>query len=212
MSDSNIGLAVQERPVRGKAVKHLRRDGLIPAVIHDHGKESKIVMAPYLEVVKVYQKAGKTAPLELQLGKAKYLAIIKDVDFEPKKHKLRHVVFNAIEQNQTVQTEVPIRLSEDIPAEKAGYMVIRNLDTVEIEALPKDLVDELHVDAGGLEEIGDKLAVADIAVPTGVTILTEAEHTIAVVEETKAQMSEEESTEEAAESDEEGAQESAEEE
>ena len=43
----------------------------------------------------------------------------------------------------------------------------------------------------GLVEIGDKVFVSDIKVPAGVTILTEMEHPIATVEETKAQISEE---------------------
>lgn len=204
MSSQDIGLVLQERTVEGKAVKHLRRGGLVPGVIHNHGKESRVVMASYIDMVKVYQKAGKHAPLELTVGKDKYFAIIKDVDFEPKKHQLRHVVFNSIRQNEKVQTEVPVRLEGEIPAEKAGLMIITQLDTVNIEALPRDLVDELSIDATGLIEIGNKITVGDIDVPKGVTILTESDHPIATVEETKAQISEEaaeesESTEESSE-------------
>jgi len=187
----DIALAVQERKVLGKAVKQLRRDGYVPAVIHDHGKPSKIVMIPSNDVLKAYQEAGKHHPLALTLGKENYTALIKDVDFDPKKHLLRHVVFNAIKQDEKVETEVPVHLEGEIPAEKVGLMVITQLDTVIIEAFPRDLVDELKVDATGLAEIGDKIHVSDIVVPSGVTILTEPEHGIAVVEETKAQISEE---------------------
>lgn len=197
MGGQDIALSLQERTVEGKAVRQLRRDGLVPAVIHDHGKDSKIVMAPYTDIWKVYQEAGKHHPLALTLGKEKYMALIKDVDFDPKKHQMRHVVFNAIKQDEKVETEVPVILEGEIPAEKVGLMVITNLDHVEIEALPKDLVDELRVDATGLVEIGDKITVADIEMPVGVTILTEPEHPVATVEETKAQISEEAETEEA---------------
>lgn len=199
MSNEEIALALKEREVVGKQVKHLRREGSIPAVIHDHGKPSKVVMAPALDLTKAYDKAGKHHPVNLTVGRQKYLAIIKDVDFDPKKHQLRHVVFNAIKQDEKVQTEVPVRLEGEIPAEKAGFMVITNLDVIEIEALPKDLVDEFQVSAAGLAEIGDKVTVADIKVPDGVTILTEAEHPIATVEETKEQISEEAAAEEGAE-------------
>ena len=132
------------------------------------------------------------------------MALIRSVDFEPKKNQLRHVVFNAIKQDEKQKTEVPIHFVEDaeIPAEKAGLMVIRQLDAVEIEALPKDLIDELTVDPSSLAEIGDKITVADIKVPAGIEILTEAEHPIATVEETKAQMSEEAEAEETAEGEE----------
>jgi large subunit ribosomal protein L25 len=194
MGGQDIALSLQERTVEGKAVKHLRKEGMTPAVIHDHGKPSRIVMAPYGDIWKVYQEAGKHHPLALTLGKDQYMAIIKDVDFDPKKHQMRHVVFNAIKQDEKVETEVPVILDGEIPAEKAGLMVITNLDHIDIEALPRDLIDELRVDASGLTEIGDKITVADIKVPHGVTILTELEHPIATIEETKAQISEEAET------------------
>ncbi len=200
MSSEQIALSLETRQTIGKGLGTLRRNGQVPAVVHDHGKASIHVMAPYNELAKVFQAAGKHHPVNLTVGSTKYLALIKDVDFEPRKHTLRHVVFNAIKADEKQQTEVPIHLSEDIPAEKSGYMVIRSLDAVEIEALPKDLIDEITVDASSLVEIGDKLTVADIKVPASIVILTEPEHTIAVVEETKAQMSEE-SAEEATEAD-----------
>ncbi len=190
MSNEEIALVVTERKVLGKQVKHLRRDGQIPAVLHDHGQPSKIVMAPTTEMTKVYQTAGKHHPVTLTIGKQSHLAIIKDVDFDPKKHQMRHVVFNAIKQDEKVETEVPVHVTGEIPAQKTGLMVITNLDAIEIEALPKDLIDELNVDGSGLVEIGDKIHVSDLVVPAGVTILTDPEHPIATVEETKEQISE----------------------
>lgn len=197
MSDQEVTLTLQERSVMGKGVKQLRRDGLVPAVIHDHGKDSVVVMAPYLEVYKAFKLAGRQQPVNLNVGKKKYMALIKQVDFEPKKHQMRHVVFNAIKADEKQQTDVPVHFEGDAPAEKAGLMVIRQLDSVAIEALPKDLIDEIKVDISGLAEIGDKVTVADLRAPSGVAILTEQEHPIAVVEETKAQISEEAEAEDA---------------
>lgn len=191
MSSDQISLTLENRDVVGKGLGQLRRTGKIPAVIHDHGKPSIHVMASTTDINKVFSVAGKHHPVNLTVGSQKFMALIKDADFEPRKHMLRHVVFNAIKADEKQQTEVPVHITEDIPAEKAGFMVIRTLDVVEIEALPKDLIDEITVDASNLVEIGDKLTVADITVPSTITILTEPEHSIAVVEETKAQMSEE---------------------
>ena len=200
MSSDQISLTLEERSVLGKGLGHLRRSGKIPAVIHDHGKPSVHVMANSSDIAKVFNSAGKHHPVNLTLGSQKYMALIKDADFEPRKHMLRHVVFNAIKADEKQQTEVPVHFAEDaeIPAEKAGLMVIRTLDVVEIEALPKDLIDEIILDPSSLTNIGDKLTVADLKVPTTITVITEPEHSIAVVEETKAQMSEESEAEESA--------------
>ncbi len=186
MSDQDITLTLQSRAEVGKAVKQLRRDGQVPAVIHDHGKDSIHVMGSYVELSKVYRAAGKHHPVELTVGGKKYLAIIRDADFEPRKNTLRHIVFNAIEQNKPVETEVPIVFDGDAEAEKVGLIVLRQLDNVEVKALPKDLPDELTVDISGLKEVGDKLHVSDLVVPNGVEVLTEAEHPVAMVDEPRA--------------------------
>jgi large subunit ribosomal protein L25 len=149
------------------------------------------VMAKEVDLTKIYQAAGKHHPLEISVGDQKYLALIKDAHFNPVKRRLEHVVFQAIKRNEKVEAEVPIHLEGEIPAEKVGLMVLRQLDTVQLEAFPRNLPDSLKVDAGKLAELHDKITVADLEVPEGVTILTEADHPIATVAETRAQVAEE---------------------
>src|ERR1700742_3901229 len=131
MADVDAPVKLQQRTVVGKGINHLRRDGVVPAVIHNHGQESIHVMAPEVELVKVYLAAGKHHPLNLEVGSDKYLALIKDAHFDPVKRRLQHVVFQAINRNETVEAEVPIHLEGEIPAEKVGLMVLRQLDAVE---------------------------------------------------------------------------------
>lgn len=190
-TDLDKPIALQERTVLGKGLGALRREGYVPGVIHNHGQESVHVMAPELELTKVVHAAGMHHPLDLHVGSEKYLALIKDAHFNPVKHRLEHVVFQAIKRNEKVEAEVPIHLEGEIPAEKVGLMILRQLDSVEIEAFPRNLPDELIVDATKLAELHDKVTVADLEVPEGVTILTDAEHPIATVVETRAQVAEE---------------------
>ena len=197
MNSIDDAIKLEERAVLGKGLGALRREGNVPAVIHNHGQESVHVMGTEKELVKIYQVAGKHHPLNLVVGKAKYLALIKDAHFNPVKHRLQHVVFQAISATEKVEAEIPIHMEGEIPAEKVGLMVLTQLDAVQVEALPHDLPDQLIVDATKLVELHDKLTVADLRVPSGVTVLTEQEHPIATVVETKAQISDE--AEEAAE-------------
>ena len=183
MSSETITLKLTERTELGKAVKALRRSGMVPANIYERGHDSVAVSAPLNVVTKVYHDAGKHHPVELSVGSKKYLAMIKDVDVDPIKGWVRHVAFHAINKNETVTAEIPVRIDGEIPAERVSLLVLRTLDTVEVEALPANLPDELTVDGAKLAEIGDKVTVADITAPQGVTILTDAEHTLAVVEE-----------------------------
>ncbi len=192
MSDIDTPVKLQPREVVGKGLNNLRNHGEVPAVIHNHGQESLHVMGPEIELLKVYRAAGKHHPLNLEVGDTKFLALIKDAHFDPVKRKLQHIVFQAIKQDEKVEAEVPIRLEGEIPAEKVGLMILRQLDTVEIEALPKDLPDELVVNAEKLVELHDKITVEDLVIPAGVTVLTDAEHPIATVAESRAMAAEEE--------------------
>lgn len=191
MSTGDITLTLEKRDVVGKQVRALRREGKVPAVIHNHGKESVVVNAPFMEITKVYQAAGKHHPVDLKVGDQKYLAIIKDVDLDPRKNTLRHVVFNAVRQNEKVKAEVPIHFEGDSEAEKAGLMLLPQLEVVEVEATPRNLPDAIVVDVSGLAEIGDKVHVSDLQAPEGVAIITDPEHPVISVIETPAQQSEE---------------------
>jgi large subunit ribosomal protein L25 len=191
MSSEEIILKLQKREVVGKGLARIRKDGQVPAVVHDHGKPSIIVMGSYPDISKVFAKAGKHHPVQLDIDGKKETVIIKEVDVNPVKNTMSHVVFQAIRQDEKVETEVPIKMEGDAPAQKTGLMVIINTSSVEVEALPRDLPDELIVDITKLEQIGDRVLVSDLVVPSGVTVLTEPETLIASVEETKAQISEE---------------------
>lgn len=186
-----VVLNLKHRDVTGKAVKHLRKEGLVPAVIHDHGKDSIIVMADYADLSKAYNRAGKHHPVSLKTDKKQYMALIKNVDFDPKKHQLRHIVFNAVKANEKVDAEIPVRIkyaegNEASPAERAGLVVLHQLDVVEVEALPRDLPEVLEFDGEKLVEVGDQATVGDLIVPENVSIKTDATHPLSTVFEPSA--------------------------
>lgn len=191
MSDDALSLDLQVREVTGKAVKRLRQTGQVPAVIHDHGKESVLVQAPYLSVLRVYQRAGKHHPVNLMAGTHKYTALIKDATFEPRKNQLTHIVFNAVNRNQKVEAEVPVRAryaegNEASPAERGGLIVLEQLDSIAVRAVPDKIPDVLEYDAETLMAVGDQISVSDLLIPDGVEVITEPEHAVATVYEPSA--------------------------
>lgn len=190
MSSDTITLKLTERSELGKAVKALRKNGMMPANIYERGQQSVAVSVPFTEMNKVYHQAGKHHPVELVVGTKTHLAMIKDVDVDPVKGVIRHVAFHAINKNETVTAEIPVHIEGEVPAERLSLMVLHPVDVVEVEALPANLPNALILDGTKLVEVGDKLTVADLIVPAGVTILTDADQTLAVVEEPKDQISE----------------------
>lgn len=190
MSDQ-ILLEVQPRDTLGKGVKTVRANGFVPAVIHDHGKASIHIQAEYQAFAKAFHSAGRHHPIELTVDGKKYTALIRDVTRDPKLNHYTHVVFNAVSANQKVDADVPVKPqyaegNEASPAERAGLIVLSQLDEVAVKALPKNLPDELFYDAEKLVSVGDHITVADLIIPAGVEIETDMSHAVAAVFEPSA--------------------------
>lgn len=191
MSQDTISLTLAPRDVTGKAVKHLRKAGQVPAVIHDHGKPSLNVQGEVIQMLKVWQKAGKHHPVQVKTGDKTFTTLIKNATFNPKKHNLTHIVFNAVNANEKVEAEVPVQPkyaegNDSSPAERSGLLVLSQLDAVTVKTVPSKLPDVLYYDAEKLVEVGDHATVADLIVPEDVEIETEETHAVATVFEPSA--------------------------
>lgn len=191
MTKDSISLELTAREITGKAVKHLRKDGFLPAVIHDHGKDSLVVQGDYVAMAKVWKQAGKHHPVNLKAGNKTFTALIKSATFDPKKHLLTHFVFNAVSATEKVEAEVPVRAryaegNESSPAERSGLLVLTQLDAVLVSAIASKLPDVFEYDAEVLVEVGDHVIVSDLISIDGVEIKTEGDHALATVYEPSA--------------------------
>lgn len=191
MSSQNITVTLDKRETLGKGLGQLRRDGRLPAVIHQPGDESVAVSGSYVDLYKMYLQAGKHHPVELKVDGKSILTIVKDVHFEPRKNQIQHIVFGVIKQNKKVETEVPLEFVGQAEAQRLGLAVLEQLDSVEVAAFPRDLPDSIAVQMDALVAIGDRITVGDLVAPKGVQILTDAEQVIVAVEESKTQTEEE---------------------
>lgn len=167
-----ITLTIQPREVHGKKVAKLRKEGLTPGVVYGADVEAQSVQMVSGDVSKVVKAAGKHTPVHLT-GAKRRIAMIKDVDMDPVRHEIRHISFHAVNANEPVIAEVPIRLvgEGESEAEKAGLIVLQSLEKIEIKALPLDLPEVFEVSVLGLKAEGDRLTVADIELPKGVEIV-----------------------------------------
>lgn len=190
MSSDVIALKATERKELGKAVKALRRDGLVPANVYEKGKDSQAVTVDFISMTKAYRQAGKHHPIELDVDGKQRLVMIKDIDLNVAKNTLRHVGFHAVKRNEKVEAEVPVKIEGEVPAEKLSLLVLQNLDTVQVEGFPGDLPDEVFVPGAKLAADGDKVTVADIVAPKGIVILTDPEVMVADVQIPRDQIAE----------------------
>lgn len=175
---NKIELKLDEREVHGKKVAQLRKESIVPAVVYGPGMKPVSVQADHNVLEKVYRQAGSHSPVHLTIGSKKRIAMIKDVEFDVVKHTINHVSFHAVKANEAVVAEVPIHLTDEgeSAAEKAGLIILQSLEKIEIRALPMDLPEALEVSVTKLNEAGERLTVADIALPSNVEFVEHVDH------------------------------------
>lgn len=165
-----VNLALDMRTAQGKKAAKLRKQGLVPGIVYGHGFEPIMVQSEYNVIEKAVREAGKHTPVYATIDGKKKITMIKDIDRDPVKSRIRHVSFHAVNANETVTAEVPIRLTGEgeSPAEKAGLIVLQAIEQIEIKAKPADLPEALEVSISKLESTEDKLTLAELTLPKGV--------------------------------------------
>jgi len=165
-----IALTLDERTVHGKKVKSLRKDGFVPAVVYGPGIEPISVQVPAGVMLKIYKQAGTHAPVHLNVGGKRKIAMIKEVDFDAIRGEIRHVSFHAVNASDPVVAEIPVILDGEgeSEAEKNGLIVLQTLEKIEVKALPMDLPEAIVVDIRGLKDAGDKVTLGDAKLADGV--------------------------------------------
>lgn len=166
----DLTLQLVNRTIIGKKVQTLRNDGQVPSVVYGGKSDPLHTQSGIVETTKVAHSAGKHTPVNLVIDGKKKLAIIKDIDVDPVKHRVRHIAFHTIKQNEVITTEVPIHLigQGESAAEKAGLVVLQAIEHVNIKAKPTNLPEALDISIIGLTTPDDKLTLGDVKLPEGV--------------------------------------------
>lgn len=172
-------LDVEDRPERGtRAAKRLRREGYVPGVVYGGGSgdcTSFKVNALALRHVLV----DGAALIDLKVGGKTRPVIVKDRHQHPVRDELLHIDLLEVRLDEKIQTQVNVHLegAEEAPGIKEGGVLEHITHQLNIEALPTDIPDGIHVDVSGLE-IAATMHLSEISAPQGVTFLDDQEDTI----------------------------------
>ncbi len=177
-----LTLRAQPRELKGKKVKRLLGLGLIPAVVFGKEVGSRPIQLAEREALKAVQQAGTSHLINLQVDSETIPVLIRGVYFEPTTRRLHHIDLWAVPLREEVTVSVPVVLTGESPAVRAGGLLIQQLEAVEIRALPEQIPEAIQVDISRLERFYDAVRVGDIEPPPGVRFVTEPDTVVAVVE------------------------------
>jgi large subunit ribosomal protein L25 len=175
-----LELTATKRTEMGNALASLRATGAMPAVIYGPKQEPVSITVDRRDFEKVFKKAGESTVVTITVDGQAIPTLIHDVDHEPVTNAVRHADFYAIVKGQKVEVAVPLEFVGESAAVKAGATLVKTLHEIEVEADPMNLPHELSVDISLLVTVGDQVTAGQIKLPSGVTLVTDAEEVVAI--------------------------------
>ncbi|MBI2121492.1 MAG: 50S ribosomal protein L25 [Candidatus Sungbacteria bacterium] len=181
-------LKASSRTELGRRVKPLRKDGFLPGVVYGEGVASRPVSVPYKDFDKVYREAGESTIIELDVDGKQYNVLIQDIARDPMRGDMLHADFYAVRMDKVIRTKVRVAFVGESPAVKNdGGVLVKVMQEIEVEALPKDLTREIRVDVSKLVVLESRITVKDIVLPQGVKALAAPDDVLVLVEKPRAE-------------------------
>lgn len=166
-----------------KIAKELRKEWLIPAIVYGKQlKEPIAVASKRNDIIKAYKEAGYSTPLTLTGEGIDQLVLIQDIQVDPVTDVLLHVDFLAVNRNEKVTTEIPVKMIGESIVEKSWDGQIQLVkDFIEVSALPQDLPHDVTVDISTILTTNDTIFVKDLKFSDKVEVLDDPEQAIITV-------------------------------
>jgi len=177
-----VELEAKRRSLLGSKVKRLRREGWVPGVMYGHGFEAVPLKFDKYDLRDVLSQVGGSQLVNINVEDADgpEFALLREVQRDVISGDLLHVDFYRVMMTQTITTEIPLLTVGESPvAEQKEGILLHGVAEVEVECLPGDLVDAIEVDLSELTEVGQAILVEDLAVPSGIDVLTDPDEMIA---------------------------------
>lgn len=179
-----IVLELHKRTELGKANAKLRTQGMTPGVVYGHGKAPESVKVPTRDLTKVFNQAGWGKIIGLKIDGARQTnAMIQDIQHDSLTGAINHADFYLVRMDEVLETEVPIHFTgESTAVYQLEGTLVKNLESLEIRALPGDLPEKIEVDISVLDDFEKAIHVSDLAIPAGVEVITDMEELVVKVD------------------------------
>ena len=189
-----VELQISPREITGKAVKRLRKAGIIPANIFGHKEASQAVQVEALAFETLRRTHRSKGILSLQMAGSDNIqtALIRHIQRDPRSGKILHIDFFRVSLTERITVKIPIRVTGEAPAVKnEGGVLLHLLDALEVECAAQDIVEYFEVDVSSLNEIDDMIHARDIQLPPKYTLITDPDEGVVKVAATRAEVAEE---------------------
>ncbi len=177
-----LSLQAAKRTETKKKLEALRSKGFIPGVLYGPNAKELMLSVQRKDFEKVFSEAGESALISLNVNNTQAPVFIYEVQKDPLTSKVTHIDFYQPALDKKIEIMVPL-VFEGVPfaVRDLGGTLIKNIQQVEVRALPADLPHEIKVNVEKLITFDDKLLIKDVQVGANIEILRNKEDIVAQV-------------------------------
>ncbi len=169
-----VQLELSPRQVTGKKVRALRGQGITPVHLYGKGIASMALQTNTKTLQRVLSHVGKNVPVNIVVEGAvgQNISFVREVQLHPVTEDLLHVDFYRVDITERITAEVPVLLVGEAPAARVERgMLIQAMHNLTVECLPMDMPGSIQIDISILDNFEKAIRVANISLPSEVTIL-----------------------------------------
>ena len=178
-----LELNVQKRTENDKNSKKLLENGYIPAIFYGKNIKNILLKIKKNDAVNILKEAGKYSLIDLKIDKDESKKVlIKEVQKNAIKDIVSHIDFFQVDLNKKIKLDLPFIFINEAPAVKnLGGILLKNMETVKIECLPKDIISGIKIDLTKLKTFEDAIKINDLKISSSIKFITKSNDLIVSV-------------------------------
>jgi large subunit ribosomal protein L25 len=166
-----VRIAAEPRTEFGKgAARRTRRQGRVPGIIYGHGTDTRHITLPSHALMMALKTPNVLIRIDGLPG-GNQLVLPKAVQRHPIRGAVEHVDLIMVRRGEKVTVDVPVQVTGEV---FPGGLLDQQLVQVAVEAEATNIPGALGVDVEGME-IGAAVHAGGLALPAGVTLVTDPE-------------------------------------
>jgi len=177
---STVLQAKERKEFRHSALKKIRDNGNIPAIIYGAKVESKPVFVSSADLTKTIRQVGRNGVISLDVDGSKHDVVLTDYQEDFIKKEIIHVDFLAVDKSSKINVNVRLVLTGEAQGVKDGGVLQQPVHELAITSTPSEIPQQIEVDVTNLQ-VGETVTIADILYQGSFTINHEADEVVASI-------------------------------
>lgn len=182
METIDLSVELRDKSTKG-AVRSLRRDGRVPAVLYG------VKRAPTLVAIDGKEFESKVGSIEgthlIRLNSntgdlGGRLVLVKEIQRHPVQRALLHADLYEVDVNTKLKLRVPLHFVGRAAGVDVGGILQPIKREIEVQCLPTEIPDYIEVDVAALG-IHDALHISDLKAPAGVELVIDTDEAVVTV-------------------------------